>query len=370
MYDVIIIGSGVMGMSVARELSQFDLDIAVLDRDKSGMHASYKAGGMLGAQNEFTENSSLFDLAMTSQKMFESLKDSLLEEVDMDIEYLNSGLLKLAANDFDNKKIDQQYQFLQQHSASIKYLRPDDVHNITNGAIKTQTSNGIYIPGDHQVNANRYSKALLKSLSRRQIHRMYNTEVLDISAVNGSYRVITQQGTHVSKKVIVTAGAWSRKLLKKYLANDAVIGVKGEVLLVEQPNLSLDITMFLTNGCYIVPKMKGRYLIGATSYFNDYSVGVSNDGKSWLKTQAVNYLPDLKHSKIINQWSGVRPFCKNEQPIMDEVDTNLFLITGHYRNGILLSPYVGMLMSQWIMSGTRPQQLYDFQIQRGESDEM
>lgn len=63
MYDVIIIGSGVMGMSIARELSKSDIKIAVIDHDIPGKHASFKAGGMLGAQNEFTEDSDLFHIA-------------------------------------------------------------------------------------------------------------------------------------------------------------------------------------------------------------------------------------------------------------------------------------------------------------------
>ena len=59
MHDVLIIGSGVIGMSIARQLSQSHLDIALIDRDVPGKHASYKAGGMLGAQNEFTEDTDL-----------------------------------------------------------------------------------------------------------------------------------------------------------------------------------------------------------------------------------------------------------------------------------------------------------------------
>ena len=69
MHDVLIIGSGVIGMSIARQLSQSHLDIA-LDRDVPGKHASYKAGGMLGAQNEFTEDTDLFRLALESRSLF------------------------------------------------------------------------------------------------------------------------------------------------------------------------------------------------------------------------------------------------------------------------------------------------------------
>ncbi len=370
MYDVIIIGSGVMGMSIARGLSQTFANIAVIDRDEAGKHASYKAGGMLGAQNEFTENSALFRLATTSQRMFEPLRDSLFEEVGVDIEYLNSGLIKLATDHYDNKKIEQQYQFLRQHFTSVERLSPTDVQHLSNETITSKHTNGIYMPEDNQINANRYTKALLKSLSHRHIDRIYQTTVTNIESEKGGYRVETQSGTYYTEKLIVTGGAWTSKLLRQYLPCEAVSGVKGEVLLIEQPDLNLDVTMFLTNGCYVVPKLKNRYLVGATSYFDDYSVGVSNSGKAWLKSQALHYIPDLKNGKIINQWSGIRPYCQNEQPIMDEVDKDLFVIAGHYRNGILLSPLIGELMSQWIISGHRPKQLYDFQNRRGERNEM
>ena len=70
MHDVLIVGSGVIGMSIARHLSHTQLDIAIVDRDIPGKHASYKAGGMLGAQNEFTEDSDLFRLALESRECF------------------------------------------------------------------------------------------------------------------------------------------------------------------------------------------------------------------------------------------------------------------------------------------------------------
>ena len=120
MYDVIIIGSGVMGMSIARELSKSDIKIAVIDRDIPGKHASFKAGGMLGAQNEFTEDSDLFHIARQAQEMFEPLRDSLLDEVGLDIEYLDSGLIKIASSIDDNASVEKQYKFLQQYNRAVE----------------------------------------------------------------------------------------------------------------------------------------------------------------------------------------------------------------------------------------------------------
>lgn len=371
MYDAIIVGSGVIGMSVARTMSELGMHIAVVDRDVPGMHASYKAGGMLGAQNEFTEESSLFHIAQTSRSMFEDLRNNLLDEVGVDIEYLSSGLIKMAANLEDNASVIQQYQFLHQHDDSVKMLSSEGVSQLSNGGIISDGLSAIHIPNDHQINANQYTKALLKSLSHRHIHRIYNTEVHNIECHHlGGYRVVTKDEVLLSEKVIVAGGAWSGKLLNNYMPRNKVSGIKGEALLVEHTKLDLKTTLFMTNGCYIIPKMNQRYLIGATSYMDDFSVGVSESGKQWLLTQAIQYMPRLKESQLLKQWSGIRPYCTNEQPIMDEVDKGLFVITGHYRNGILLSPYIGSLMGRWIQSGHRPTQLEDFQFEGSQKNEM
>ena len=93
MYDVLIVGSGVMGMSIARELALKNdlLSIAVIDRDVPGLHASYKAGGMLGAQNEFIEDTPLYQLALRSRDYFESLSHTLYKETNINIDYQAHG---------------------------------------------------------------------------------------------------------------------------------------------------------------------------------------------------------------------------------------------------------------------------------------
>lgn len=370
MYDVIIIGSGVMGMSVARALSEHSVHVAIIDRDIPGMHASYKAGGMLGAQNEFTQESALYHIARKSQQMFPTLASELLDEVALDIEYLNSGLIKINASNADAHDIQLQYQFLKQYNDQIELLTDSRLCELTNDKVMNNGKQTMYIPDDHQVNANRYTKALLESIKRRNVERCYHTEVHHIESLKQGYKVKTQNGSFYGKKVIVAGGAWSGRLVSPHLQSHNVTGVKGEALLVEHPTLNLNTTLFMTNGCYIIPKLQHRYMIGATSYFDDYSVGVSSVGRDWLLHQASTIVPQLKDSQMLHEWSGIRPYSKEECPVMDEVAQDLFVITGHYRNGILLSPYIGALMCEWLLTGQRPEDLQDFRIERSVDNAM
>lgn len=363
MFDVLIIGSGVMGMSVARNLKHNRLNIGIIDRDIDGMHASYKAGGMLGAQNEFSNDSPTYRLALKSQQYFKHLNEQLLSEVGSDIEYKETGLIKLAYEPKDNDKVIAQYKFLTNVNPDVRLLEQQEAYRLTSNNLNIEDITALYIPNDHQINANKYTKALYQSLEQNNVERIRHTEVTAITKDKGMYKVITNKGDYYASKVVVAGGAWSHKLLEAQLKERQLTGVKGEVILMEQEDLDLQSTIFMTNGCYLVPKNKNRVLIGATSHFDDYSVGVSQSGVDWLMESATHHIPQLKYARKLKQWSGVRPHIGNEIPIMDEIEKGLFVITGHYRNGILLSPIVGELMSKWIVTDMKPQILNDFTVE-------
>ena len=364
MYDVLIVGSGVIGMSIARALSyKSNSSIAVVDRDVPGLHASYKAGGMLGAQNEFENYSPLYELAIHSRRYFKDLAEDLYNETNIDIEFVSHGLIKMASNINDIAHLNKQYTFLSQHDEHVKALDKSSLQSLSNGYIDFHNQ-AIYIPDDGQINASKYTKALLESITNKGVDRFYKTEVTNITKKRDYYNIETSHDVLQAKKVVIAGGAWSHELIHDSTVASQITGVKGEVLLLENKQVDLKQTLFMTNGCYIVPKAKNRFLVGATSYMNDFSVGTSKEGESWLFNEATQYVPALKLSNVIHKWSGVRPYTENEWPIMDEVDDGLFLVTGHYRNGILLSPIIGKLMSEWIINDHTPSILERFKAKR------
>ncbi|GEP84868.1 putative glycine oxidase [Staphylococcus piscifermentans] len=368
MFDLAIVGAGVIGMSIARHLKDSGMRIALIDRDIEGQHASYKAGGMLGAQNEFKEDSPLFRLALKSRAKFGELSKALQEETGIDIQYQQNGLIKIATEEEDVASLQQQYEFLHAHDKDVEDLSEHDLGELTHYLVKGAQAM-MFVPHDHQINANHYTKALHAALQAEDaVERFDHTNVEEIKRQGNHYSIAVEAEGKSSvlqaEKVVVAAGAWAGFLTDKPEIKETVSGVKGEVVLVKNEELDLKHTLFMTNGCYIVPKPPHRFLIGATSYFNDYSVGVSTEGKNWLLHEAIERVPELASSRELKHWSGVRPWTPGEQPIMDETDPNLWVITGHYRNGILLSPIIGELMAEWLKFGERPEELAPFAMRR------
>ena len=160
MHDILIIGSGVIGMSIARQLSQSHLDIAIVDRDVPGMHLSYKAGGMLGAQNEFITNSPLFQLAMASRDLFPDLNEELYDETGIDIEFQQCGLIKMASSTKRCRQFKKQFNFLKSIDSSVIELSDYYLSKLSNGNIEPSELS-IFIPNDGQINANHYTKSTI-----------------------------------------------------------------------------------------------------------------------------------------------------------------------------------------------------------------
>ena len=302
--------------------------------------------------------------------MFPQLSKSLLDETGIDIQFKNSGLIKIANEHDDISSIRRQYQFLNSQDRSVKQLSDDDLLQLTHGEVKPSYA-AIHIPHDGQINAHHYTLALLESLKLREIKRYASTEVTSIERHNGYYSVKTNQSSTIeAHKVIVAGGAWSSQLLTQYHLQRQVIGVKGEVILLENNDLALTETLFMTNGCYIVPKQPNRFLIGATSEFNNYSVGTTDEGMDWLLHHAYHRVPQLKDSHILKKWSGVRPYTEKEMPVMDQIDDGLYVISGHYRNGILLSPIIGRDIANWLLSGIKPSRYSSFTVTRRNNHEV
>lgn len=132
-----------------------------------------------------------------------------------------------------------------------------------------------------------------------------------------------------------------------------VTGMRGEVCYMYHPTLHLRPSLFGTNGCYIVPKANHHYLIGATSQ-PDRENYVSDSGIAWLLEESQKMLPSLAAGEIIRTYSGVRPFTRNHQLYLDECSEGLYVATGHYRNGILLSAITGHYMAQLILGRREP----------------
>jgi len=357
-YDVAIIGGGVIGSSIAFQLSKRGRSVVVLEKKQIASQSSGAAAGMLGAQSEFSSDSPVIPFALKSREMFPKIAEELKDLTGIDIGLIQKGLIKVAFTEEEEQALEEQFQFWKVRDSSVRSLNHQELHDLEPN-VTIEAKKAMYIPHDGQVRADDLTHAFAKAASVYGAEIQEHTEVLSFSKDNNRIMgVITNKGAIYADQVVVCGGAWSFLLLKQTNLNLSMYPVKGECFSVITERPLLEATIFSKSGCYIVPKKGNRLLIGATSIPNTFDQRVSVDGISSLLERAKMILPQLKDTKWEKVWSGIRPQTDDGIPYLGEHPQykGLWVATGHYRNGILLSPITGVLLAN-LLEGKRTEGL-------------
>lgn len=355
-YDAIIVGGGVIGGSIAFQLAKRGKKVLLLEKDRIASKASSAAAGMLGAQAELDADNPLFSLASRSRGMFPALSEELKDLSGIDIELVNKGMFKVAlTNDQVAESMDM-IKVQQDAGLEAEWLSTAEIRKME-PLLSDEIKGAMFIPKDGQVSATRLSLAFAKSAASLGVDIKEFVHVSDLCTENGCVKgVVTNIGEFSSENVIVASGAWSAFLLEKSGINLDTYPVKGECFSVLTDRPLLEKTIF-SHGCYLVPKVGGRIIVGATVKANTFDHKVSLEGISTLIEKATQLLPAIKGTEWEKTWAGIRPQTGDGLPYFGEHPAckGLFIATGHFRNGILLSPITGVLIADMVERKTNPE---------------
>jgi glycine oxidase len=356
-FDVIIVGGGVIGCSIAYQLSKQGKQVLLLDRGKVGGESSQAAAGMLGVQAELDIDNPLYKLAKRSRNLFPSIAEELREITGRDILLQHNGMLKIAQTEeaaIHLKEIVKQQQSLNEEAT---WLTKEEVLQIE-PSLSEHLVGGIHFPNESNVSA----VELTTAFAEAAVH--YGTRIKEYSYVENLVikndickGIQTNYGEYAAEHVVLATGAWSSKWLPDPLQTNTIYPVKGEAFLVRTNPVPIKKTIF-GNGCYIVPKKGGELLIGATMKSHTFNKEVSLGGISELMQKAMEILPCLSDAEVSSMWAGIRPMTSDGIPIIGphpEIEGVTFA-TGHFRNGILLSPITGHLVANQLL-GIEQEQL-------------
>ncbi|MBA2874767.1 glycine oxidase ThiO [Thermaerobacillus caldiproteolyticus] len=348
-YDVAIIGGGVVGASIAFQLAKRQFRVIVLEKERVAGQASSAAGGMLGAQSEFSNESPLLPLALKSRAMFPSIAEELKEMTGIDIGLVQKGMLKVAVTDEEREALQRHYEFWKKFDGSARWLT---IHEATEMEpnVSCDLKGVMYLPNDGQVSASDLSVAFAKASIVYGAEWREYTEVVNFLKEGKTYLLYTNHGTMAADAIVIAAGAWSAQILERTGISIPMYPVKGECLFVKTERPLVQATVFAKNGCYIVPKKENKLLIGATSTPNTFDKKVSVQGIKRLLEQAQQLIPSIRHAEWEKAWTGIRPQTGDGLPyigVHPEYE-RVWIATGHYRNGILLSPITGVLVADLI----------------------
>ena len=360
--DIVIIGGGVIGLTIARSLALRGVrDVCLIERNNLGTESSYAAAGMLAPQAEADSRDDFFELLCQSRDLYASFAESLRDETGVDIELDTTGTLYLAFSEHDQREIDERFEWQTRAGLPVEKLTREEA-TLLEPRVSPNVSGALRFPNDIQVENRRLLSALANSVSRLEVQISNGVHVEKVRTENN--RVVgveTSAGFIGCSTVVVAAGAWTSFVDSKI----QVEPVRGQmVCLSAKPQLTRHV-IYSPRG-YVVPRQDGRLLAGSTSEAVGFAKEVTVGGVTTILRNAIEISPSIAALPIADTWAGLRPRSADGLPVLGpcgEID-GLVFATGHYRNGILLAPVTGELIASTIVQGCVPRELAPFSPDR------
>ena len=364
--DVIVVGGGVIGCSIAWRLAQAGLTVSVFERGRIGGEASRAAAGMLSPQTEAQAKGPFFDLCLQSRAMHRGFADELKDCTGIDVEYKDEGTLFVELPG-EPEQTTSWAEWQLEAGLPLEHVEASDIPALE-PAVTKSAAKAIFLPLEHQIENRRLMDALEVALRSSGVEVIEGADVTEILTERGCATGVISAGQRFDAgAVVLAAGAWSSRLLEPLGLHIKVIPARGQMIAIKGDKCPVT-RIIHSSSIYVVPRRDGRILIGATVEYAGFHKVVTVDAVKHLLSAATELVPSLEEFEIVEAWSGLRPDTIDHLPIIGPCGPdNLTLATGHFRNGVLLAPLTAQLVATSLTKGPVPDQLKRFGVGRFDS---
>jgi len=349
-WDVIIIGGGIIGLSLALALRRRGASVLIVERGEPGREASYAAGGML-VDCSLETAAPLQPLAIASARMYPEFAQELELESEVHVDLRDQGTIVFPPP----KHILEWKGFTH---AKLLPVPPADLEPAL-----TETNSPTFYLKERSVDPRALSAAAWKTAKHRGVDFSSGDEVTAVILIDGrAIGVTTTKTAFHAAKVINCAGAWSGQIAPHAFPTRPV---KGQMLCLLMPSHARLKHVIRSPEAYLIPRSDGRLLVGATVEEAGFDKRTDLATIQRLHRAALALVPKLRDARILENWAGLRPGTPDALPILGETRTpNYYVATGHFRDGILLAPITAEVMAAVVEGRTPEYDLAPFSPER------
>jgi glycine oxidase len=348
-YDAIVVGGGIIGGSIALELTKEKLRVAVLERQQPGLEASWAAAGMLSGAPESPDSIPLVPLAKASLEMYAEYVAEVEEISGRKTGLRRDGTVMALFLPHVERELSTILAVHHGLGFATEAIRVDDARRME-PALNPAMHAAAWLPFEGSVNSRMLTEAVLLAAKKRGVEILVRP--------GGATALVTEKdrctGVEAgeekifARNVIVAAGSFSGTIpgIERYAPTRPV---RGQMVALKSEGMKLGRVVRSEKG-YLVPQDNGRILAGTTTEHVGFEKRVTPAGMQQILAAAVEIAPELAQASVVETWSGLRPDTPDHLPSLGPTDMGgLLMATGHYRNGILLAPITARLMREWVM---------------------
>lgn len=367
--DVIIVGGGIMGCSIAWQLSKRGKKVLILEKNDVASGSAGATDGVVGYHTK--QPGPQLDLAVQSIQMFGEIQKELGNEIEFDF---SAGGLQPAEdqvqydllNDIATRQRESGIDIHMISAEEACALEPQLAHDI---------AGALYCPTSGKINPLNLTMAYARAAKKLGTVIQTETEVTGFIIENNQVKgVHTDKGDYYSDVIVNAAGSWAGKIGELAGLNLPIKPRKGQLAVTEPVGFFMKATvqcaryniikfwpdrikdervLRLGSSLSIEQTENGGMIIGATREFAGYEKENTFEAIDVMMKRAIRFFPGLENVDVIRFFSGFRPYTPDGLPLLGEMANlkGFYVAAGHEGDGIALSPVTGKLISELITEG-------------------
>ncbi|MFQ5877806.1 MAG: glycine oxidase ThiO [Acidobacteriota bacterium] len=342
--DVVVIGGGIIGLSIAREAARAGLSARLLETRRPGGEASGAAAGMLMPHVEAEHPGPLQDLGARSYELYGGFVEEIREESGVDPGFARRGTIQPARSAEEASALEARGAILRAAALRFERLNGSEARRLEPG-LTDRIEGALFYPDDASLDCTLLMRGLHLAAARAGVQVHAGEPATGLTVERGRVVGVEAGGVRYgAATVVVAAGAWSGAIGGGGLRGPSTHPVRGQILCLD-PVDSPPHHILYTGSHYLVRRGDGRILAGSTMERVGFDARVTAEGVATLSRAALSLMPALSSATFEAAWAGLRPATDDGLPAIGPGSApGLLYACGHLRHGILLAPITAQIV--------------------------
>lgn len=362
-YDTVVVGGGIIGVSLAFELRRRGQSVLVLDRQEPGREASWAAAGTISPAPDH-ESHGIAALGCESYRLYPEFAAAIEEASGESAGFHPDGAMELFLDDDGEAARDRRLKEIQSFGISAEAISLDEA-NLREPAIGRATRAALWIQDEAHLDPRVITHVAIVAALKVGVEMRGNNDVISVLAEQGRCSGVfvadaernragglaVRTGEKIAARNVVIAAGWRSGDIGGVEPYAPTTPVRGQMVALGKVS-GAPRTILRSNLGYMAPREDGRTVVGSTLEIGTTEKRTTPAGIQKILAAALTMAPALANAPILETWAGVRPDSPDHLPIIGPTNVEgLYIATGHYRNGMLLAPVTAKYLAECIVTG-------------------